>query len=85
MSRRRRPAATEQESKSGSGEVDRNRNPTINDIARLAGVSKKTVSRVINESPSVRADTRQRVSEIIRKLGFVPDPQARGLASAARS
>lgn len=80
MSRRRRPAATEQESRTGSGEVDRTRNPTINDIARLSGVSKKTVSRVINESPSVRPDTRQRVVEIIRKLGYVPDPQARGLA-----
>ena len=33
---------------------------TINDIARLAGVSKKTVSRVINRSPLVRADTRKR-------------------------
>jgi len=35
--------------------------PTINDIARLAGVSKKTVSRVLNESPFVQKDTRERV------------------------
>jgi LacI family transcriptional regulator len=60
------------------------RNPdkkhTINDIARLANVSKKTVSRVINESPFVREETRTRIAEIIRSTGFTPDPQARGLA-----
>jgi LacI family transcriptional regulator len=54
--------------------------PTINDIARLANVSKKTVSRVINESPFVREETRARVAEIIKSTGFTPDPQARGLA-----
>src|SRR5688572_7738778 len=53
---------------------------TINDIARLANVSKKTVSRVINESPFVRQETRTRIAEIIRTTGFTPDPQARGLA-----
>lgn len=56
------------------------RNVTINDIARLAGVSKKTVSRVINASPLVRDDTRTRVEGVIRQFRFVPDPQARGLA-----
>jgi LacI family transcriptional regulator len=60
--------------------VPRGRRSTINDIARLAGVSKKTVSRVINESPFVRAETREKVREIIREIGFTPDPQARGLA-----
>lgn len=54
--------------------------PTINDIARLAGVSKKTVSRVINASPFVRADTRERIESVIAELGYAPDPQARGLA-----
>lgn len=54
--------------------------PTINDVARLADVSKKTVSRVINESPLVHAETREKVSKIIEELGFSPDPQARGLA-----
>lgn len=53
---------------------------TINDIARLAGVSKKTVSRVINDSPFVKEETRQKIQEIIRDVGFTPDPQARGLA-----
>lgn len=56
------------------------RRPTINDIARLAGVSKKTVSRVINASPFVRADTRERIEAVIADLGYAPDPQARGLA-----
>lgn len=56
------------------------RRPTINDIARLAGVSKKTVSRVINASPFVRADTRERIEAVIEELGYAPDPQARGLA-----
>lgn len=56
------------------------RRPTINDIARLAGVSKKTVSRVINASPFVRADTRERVEALIAEHGYAPDPQARGLA-----
>ena len=54
--------------------------PTINDIARLAGVSKKTVSRVINRSPLLNEDTRRRVDDIIRATGYVPNPQARALA-----
>ena len=54
--------------------------PTINDIARLAGVSKKTVSRVINKSPFVREDTREKINAIIREHGYAPDPQARGLS-----
>ena len=53
---------------------------TINDIARLSGVSKKTVSRIINDSPLVRKDTRDRVEAIMREVGYSPDPMARGLA-----
>lgn len=53
---------------------------TINDIARLAEVSKKTVSRVINNSPFVKEETRKRVEAVIAENGFTPDPQARGLA-----
>ena len=56
------------------------RRPTINDIARLAGVSKKTVSRIINRSPLVRADTREKVEALMREVGYTPDPMARGLA-----
>lgn len=53
---------------------------TINDIARLSGVSKKTVSRIINHSPLVRKDTRDKVEALMREVGYVPDPMARGLA-----
>ncbi|MEO8115132.1 MAG: LacI family DNA-binding transcriptional regulator, partial [Phenylobacterium sp.] len=56
------------------------RRPTINDIARLAGVSKKTVSRVINASPYVQKETRERIEAVIAEMGYAPDPQARGLA-----
>ncbi len=54
--------------------------PTINDVARVAGVSKKTVSRVINRSPLLNDETRDRVQQVIRQLGYVPNPQARALA-----
>lgn len=54
--------------------------PTINDVARLANVSKKTVSRVINRSPLLNTDTRARVEQVIATLGYIPNPQARALA-----
>lgn len=54
--------------------------PTINDVARLAGVSKKTVSRVINRSTLLNAATREKVEAVIADLGYVPNPQARALA-----
>lgn len=54
--------------------------PTINDIARIAGVSKKTVSRVINDSPLLTGETRDKVKAVIEQLGYVPNPQARALA-----
>ena len=54
--------------------------PTINDVAALAGVSKKTVSRVINRSEFIAEKTRKAVQEAIEALGFVPNPQARALA-----
>jgi LacI family transcriptional regulator len=54
--------------------------PTINDIARIAGVSKKTVSRVINDSSSLTVETRNKVKAVIDKLNYVPNPQARALA-----
>lgn len=53
---------------------------TINDIARLAGVSTKTVSRVMNNSPLVGEETRARVENAIAETGFVPNAQARALA-----
>ena len=53
---------------------------TINDIARLAGVSKTTVSRVINQKPDVDAATRSKVLRIMDEQGFVPSLTAAGLA-----
>ena len=54
---------------------------TISDIARLSGVSKRTVSRVINNSPKVRKATREMVQSVIDDLSFRPNAQARGLAA----
>ncbi|MFK8014876.1 MAG: LacI family DNA-binding transcriptional regulator [Gammaproteobacteria bacterium] len=54
---------------------------TIADVAELAGVSIKTVSRVTNNEPNVRGDTRTRVQEAIAKLGYRPNPSARSLAA----
>jgi LacI family transcriptional regulator len=55
---------------------------TINDVARHAGVSPMTVSRVINDERNVRDTTRKRVTDAIRELGFAPNQAARSLASA---
>lgn len=62
------------------GAEDESRRMTINDVARLANVSKKTISRVINNSPLLKQETRDRVLKIIEEVGYQPDPQARGLA-----
>lgn len=60
--------------------MQRTGKPTINDVARIAGVSKKTVSRVINRSPLLNPETRVRVERVIAELGYVPNVQARALA-----
>ncbi|MCA9916560.1 MAG: LacI family DNA-binding transcriptional regulator [Anaerolineales bacterium] len=52
---------------------------TIYDVAKVAGVSPKTVSRVINDEPHVRDQTRQRVLKAIEKLDFRPSFSARQL------
>ena len=56
--------------------------PTINDVARLSGVSKRTVSRVINGATNVGTSTREKIQKVIDELGFSPDKQARGLAAS---
>jgi DNA-binding LacI/PurR family transcriptional regulator len=56
------------------------RNTTIRDVAREAGVGLGTVSRVLSESRHVRPETRQRVLEAVERLGFQPSRQAQGLA-----
>jgi len=55
--------------------------PTIFDVAEVAGVSIKTVSRVVNNEPNVRASTRERVEDAIAVLKYRPDQSARNLAS----
>lgn len=59
-----------------------NKKPTINDVARIAGVSKRTVSRVINGAQNVGIATRETIENVINDLGFSPDKQARGLAAS---
>ncbi|HOA24319.1 MAG TPA: LacI family DNA-binding transcriptional regulator, partial [Aggregatilineales bacterium] len=56
-------------------------NLTLEDIARMAGVSRSTVSRVLNEHPNVRQEVRERVWEVIRRTGYHPNAAARTLAS----
>lgn len=53
---------------------------TINDVAKLAGVSIKTVSRVVNREPNVRQHTRDAVQQAIQSLNYKPSLAARGLA-----
>ncbi len=54
--------------------------PTVNDIARVAGVSLATVDRVLNRRPGVRAVTVQKVQKAIDELGYVRDTAAANLA-----
>ena len=60
----------------------RRRRPAVmSDVGRLAGVSHQTVSRVVNGSPHVRPETRQRVIAAMRELGYRPNSVARALAT----
>src|SRR5213596_2944492 len=60
---------------------ERPRAVVMADVARLAGVSQQTVSRVLNDSPHVRATTRTRVLEAVRKLEYRPNRMARALVT----
>lgn len=60
--------------------MERNLKPTIYDIAKSAGVSRQTVSRVINDRPEVAASTRKRVLRIIDEMGYRPSAIARSLS-----
>jgi DNA-binding LacI/PurR family transcriptional regulator len=55
--------------------------PVMDDVAKLAGVSKQTVSRVLNDHPAVRPETREAVRTAMRALGYRPSRSARSLAS----
>ncbi|AXB79543.1 LacI family DNA-binding transcriptional regulator [Novosphingobium sp. P6W] len=54
--------------------------PTIEDVAAAAGVSIRTVSRVLNKSPKVNAQTRERIEDAIAQLNFRPSLRARAFA-----
>jgi DNA-binding LacI/PurR family transcriptional regulator len=56
-------------------------NVRLEDVARLAGVSNKTVSNVVHSHPNVRVETRRRVQNAIDELGYRPNLSARGLRS----
>jgi DNA-binding LacI/PurR family transcriptional regulator len=53
--------------------------PTIKEVASVAGVSTQTISRVINERPDVSPETRERVKNVIKELGYQPSALARSL------
>ena len=57
------------------------RKPTMNDVARVAGVGTMTVSRVLNGSANVTEETAERVYRAIEKLGYRPNEMARALRS----
>lgn len=57
------------------------RDPAMTDVARLAGVSHQTVSRVLNGHPNVREQTRLRVRAAIAQLGYRPNKAARALVT----
>ena len=55
--------------------------PAMTDVARLAGVSHQTVSRVLNDHPNVTEQTRLRVRAAIAELGYRPNRAARTLVT----
>ncbi len=54
------------------------RKPTIRDVAKKAGVSIATVSRVFNVSDKVNSETREKILTIISEMKYAPSPAARG-------
>ena len=68
----------------GAPDTTARRQPVMADVARLAGVSHQTVSRVLNDNPHVREETRERVLSAIRELDYRPNSAARTLVDCAR-
>ncbi|MCU1479525.1 MAG: LacI family transcriptional regulator [Subtercola sp.] len=58
------------------------RAPSIRDVARIAGVSHQTVSRVLNDHPSIRVETRARVQQVMDDLQYRPNRAARVLVTS---
>lgn len=61
------------------------KNATISDIAQKAGVSKATVSRVLNNSEKVEEGTRKKIEQIMKELNYTPSETARNLSKQASS
>ena len=57
------------------------RGVTLDEVAQVAGVSRATVSRVVNGNPRVSADVRRTVERAVAQLGYVPNPAARSLVT----
>ena len=53
--------------------------PTIKDIARICGVGVSTVSRAINDHPDINSETKEKIMNVIREYGYVPNDSARNL------
>ncbi|RKN10986.1 LacI family DNA-binding transcriptional regulator [Streptomyces radicis] len=60
------------------------RQPTLDEVAERAGVSRSAASRVLNNAPHVSRDKREAVRRAIRELGYVPNTTARALATRQR-
>jgi LacI family transcriptional regulator len=76
-----RPEAELGASRAGAHPVDPSTPPTIYDVARVAGVSIASVSRVLNGQRNPRQETRDRVLAAVAELGFAPDGAARALSA----
>ena len=55
--------------------------PTLEEVAKLAGVSRSTVSRVVNDHPNVRPEVREQVWQVIHQVGYQPHAAARSLVT----
>ncbi|MEW9874236.1 LacI family DNA-binding transcriptional regulator [Arthrobacter sp. HS15c] len=58
---------------------------TILDVAAAAGVSRQTVTRAMNDMPGIKQETRERVQELARELGYTPSRYAKGLVQGAHT
>ncbi|WP_037666188.1 LacI family DNA-binding transcriptional regulator, partial [Streptomyces afghaniensis] len=57
------------------------RQPTLDEVAERAGVSRSVASRALNNAPHVSRAKREAVERAVRQLGYVPNPTARALAT----
>lgn len=65
----------------GDQQAGNGRGVTLDQVADVAGVSRATVSRVVNGNPKVGGDTKRQVERAIARLGYIPNPAARSLVT----